>query len=167
MTGEPETMTATTAAQRAEDRTEGGGGRLVAWLVTPFAAVLPWLLTIGGALLLARSALAYRVNFERGWGELAAGVVALLVAALLWAALTVWSSSGTTVAGLATLAVGLYVTTRSGASLVARMGREGPVPLQSPLYSIANEIVLLPLGAVLLAAGLGAAGARRLARRRG
>ena len=70
-------------------------------------------------------------------------------------------------AGLATLAVGLYVTTRSGASLVARLGREGPVTLQSPLYSIANEIVLLPLGAVLLAAGLGAAGARRLARRRG
>ncbi|MFX4286778.1 hypothetical protein ACQBJO_01230 [Janibacter sp. G349] len=140
MTGEPGTTTATTAAQRAEDRTEGGGGRLVAWLVTPFAAVVPWLLMVGGAL--------------------------LVVAALLWAVLTAWSSSGTTVAGLATLAAGLFVATRAGASLVAEVGREGPVTLQTPLYSVANETVLLPLGAVLLAAGLGAAGARRLARRR-
>lgn len=166
MTGEPGTTTATTAAQRAEDRTEGGGGRLVAWLVTPFAAVVPWLLMVGGALLVARSALAYRVNFERGWGELVGGLVLLLVAALLWAVLTAWSSSGTTVAGLATLAAGLFVATRAGASLVAEVGRERPVTLQTPLYSVANETVLLPLGAVLLAAGLGAAGARRLARRR-
>lgn len=166
MTGEPETTTATTAAQRAEDRTEGGGGRLVAWLVTPFAAVVPWLLMVAGALLVARSALAYRVNFERGWGELVGGLVLLVVAALLWAVLTAWSSAGTTVAGLATLAAGLFVTTRAGASLVAEIGREGPVTLQTPLYSVANETVLLPLGAVLLAAGLGAAGARRLGRRR-
>lgn len=166
MTGEPGTTTATTAAQRAEDRTEGGGGRLVAWLVTPFAAVVPWLLMVGGALLVARSALAYRINFERGWGELVGGLVLLLVAALLWAVLTAWSSSGTTVAGLATLAAGLFVATRAGASLVAEVGRERPVTLQTPLYSVANETVLLPLGAVLLAAGLGAAGARRLARRR-
>ena len=63
----------------------------------PFVAVVPWLLMVGGALLVARSALAYRINFERGWGELVGGVVLLLVAALLWAVLTAWSSSGTTV----------------------------------------------------------------------
>ena len=152
--------------RHTEVRWATAGKMVVAWLVTPFVAVVPWLLMVGGALLVARSALAYRINFERGWGELVGGVVLLLVAALLWAVLTAWSSSGTTVAGLATLAAGLVVTTRAGASLVAEIGREGPVTLQTPLYSVANETVLLPLGAVLLAAGLGAAGARRLARRR-
>lgn len=152
-------------SQRAEHRTSSGG-RLTAQLLTPLLAVVPWLMMMGAIVLLARSMTSYRVTFERGWGEIVGGTVLLLVAAGLWAALTAWSSSGAAVAGLCTLAFGFFVVTEPGLRLVYRMGREGPASLQTAWYSVASELLLLPIGALLLAAGLGAAGARRWGRRR-
>lgn len=172
MARDPETTTSMATGsgaswtQRAEDRPGAGGGRLVAQLVTPFVAVVPWLLTAAGALLLANASIAYRLTYETGWAELVGGVLLTLLAAAIWAALTVWSSVGATVAGLCTLVLGIVAATEPGARMVYRIGREGPVSLQSSLYIVATPTMLIPLGSLLIAAGLGAAGARRLRRRR-
>lgn len=175
MTEDAETTRMSTAestsaswTQRAEDRASGGGGgRMVAWLVTPFVAVVPWLVMAGGVLLLLHAARSIQISFQPAWGALVGGTLVVLVAALLWAALTAWSSVGTVVAGLCTVAAGLATATRPGIEVVSRLGIEGPVRLQSLLYGFATPYVLVPLGALLIAGGLGAAGARRLGRRRG
>lgn len=173
MSGNAESTSASTTAgaaapwtRRSQDTPGGGGGRVLARVVTPFVAVVPWLIMLVGQFLLLRSLQSYRVQFEMGWGELVLGIVVLMVSALVWAGLTAWSSAGTTVAGLATIAVGVAVATAPGARLVFRIGREGPVTLQSVIYAFFTPANLVPLGCLLLAAGLGAAGARRLARRR-
>ena len=163
MTGEPETTTATTAAQRAEDRTEGGSSRLLAWLLTPLVAVLPWWVTIGGLWMLARGWRSYAEQFQPQWGATFAGAAVLVLAALLWAAVTAWSSVGTTVAGLCTLALGVALgdlqLARSIYDLV-------PTSVGRDAYVILTPMNFLLFGSLLLAAGLGGAGARRLGRRR-
>lgn len=134
---------------------------MVARLLTPALAVVPWLVMTGGILFLLRASRSMRLRFEPAWGELVGGVVLVLLSALLWAALTAWSSVGTTVAGLCTIALGLATATHFGMRTVFRLGREGPVRLQDLFYGFATPTLLVPLGALLLAAGLGAAGARR------
>lgn len=155
--------TATTAAQRAEDRSEGGGGRLLAWLLTPFAAVVPWWLMCAGVWVVARALQAYSVRFTTEWGTALAGVAVLLLAAVLWAAVTAWSSVGTTLAGVCTLAFGLAMFALSVShrvyDLVPRsLGREA--------YFVLSPLNFVLMGSLLIAAGLGAAAARRIGRRR-
>lgn len=166
MTGEPETTTATTAAQRAEDRTEGGPSRLLAQLLAPVVAIVPWLTTFGGATLLGHATVRMQVRFEQPWGLLLGGLFVLVVAALLWAALTAWSSSGAVVAAGCTIGVGVLLATREGARFLWEMTGEGPVTLQRPLLTVLTPTTFFLVGSLLLAAGLGAAGARRLGRRR-
>ena len=170
MTGETETTTSQGHAapwtQHAEDRTGGGGGRTIARAISLVAAVVPWGVLMAGMLLLVRAENERRIRFEMGWGMFIGGVVIVLVAMLLWAALTAWSSLGTTVAGLATLVSGVVIATESGYRLLADLAQAGPAPFTSAVYVVGAPYVLVPLGAVLVAAGLGAAGARRLGRRR-
>lgn len=169
MTGETETTTSRGHAapwtQHAEDRTGGGGGRTIARAISLVAAVVPWGVLMAGMLLLVRAENERRIRFEMGWGMFIGGVVIVLVAMLLWAALTAWSSLGTTVAGLATLVSGVVIATDSGYRLLADLAQAGPAPFTSAVYVVGAPYVLVPLGAVLVAAGLGAAGARRLGRR--
>lgn len=175
MTGDAETTTTSTTegstapwAQQAEGRTGGGGrSRVLARVLSPVAAVLPWLVMMAGQGLMLKAYESYRIRFEMGWGTLIVGVILMLVAAILWAALAAWSSTGPLVAGAATIGLGLFVATSSGARLIYRLGVEGPASVQSVMYGVLTPVNLIPIGSLLLAAGLGAAGARRLGRRRG
>lgn len=150
----------TSWAQRAEDRTDPPG-RTLARVVSPVAAVLPWLITVVGLALLARGSVLFQRTFEVPWGYLLGGAAVLVLAALIWAALTAWSSSGTTIAGVLTLAAGV---------LLAAPGVDRQVypPLtnlagsqQELVHHVVTSMNLLLWGSLLLAAGLGAAGARR------
>lgn len=159
---------ATSWAQRAEDRAAsptGGRSRLAGQLVTPFLAVLPWAGTVVGCLLLARATTQMQMRFEQSWGLIIGGALVLVIAAVGWAAITAWSSSGAVVAGLCTMATGVFVATRPGMQAVSQLGQSGPVPVQYPLYSVATPLNLLVLGSMLLALGLAASAARRLGRR--
>ncbi|MDV3295807.1 MAG: hypothetical protein LOY01_08320, partial [Brachybacterium paraconglomeratum] len=49
-----------------------------------------------------------------------------------------------------------------GAAPPGLAAQAGPAPFTSAVYVVGAPYVLVPLGAVLVAAGLGAAGARRL-----
>ena len=60
---------------------------------------------------------------------------------------------------------GVVIATDSGYRLLADLAQAGPAPFTSAVYVVGAPYVLVPLGAVLVAAGLGAAGARRLGRR--
>ncbi len=152
--------------QQVHDRAEGGSSRLLAWLVAPFVAVVPWLVTFLAVCLLASVQFRMQTRYEAAWGMVFAGLLVLVVAAVMWAALTVWSSSGAIVAGLCTLLLGLFSVTGPGMSLVFRMGRHGPDFIQQSFYSVAGPATLILFGSLLLAMGLGAAGARRLGARR-
>lgn len=166
MTGEPGTTTATTAAQHAEDRVDGGPSRLMAQLLAPVVAIFPWLTTFAGATLLAYATVRMQERFEQQWGLVFGGLVVLVVAALLWAALAAWSSSGALVAGVCTIAVGVLLATRGWSRFLWEVTGDGPVTLQRPLLTVITPFNFFLVGSLLLAVGLGAAGARRLGRRR-
>lgn len=139
--------------------------RLVARLLTPVLAVVPWMVTLAGGLMLSQSVMQFQVRLEGNWTLLIGGTLVLLLGALLWAALTAWSSVGTTVAGMATIIVGLLAYTQTGMRAIYEIGIESPLRLQWPLIMFVDSMTLILIGSLLLAAGLGAAGARRVGRR--
>lgn len=146
---------------RAEDDLGGRGSRTLARVVSPLVAVLPWLMTAGGLWAMARVNRNYALRLEPAWGWLLGTLAVLVLAALVWAALTAWSSVGTTLAGLGTLALGIVVSMpelwqQVSPSLIRVLGRD--------YWFVINPTNCLLMGSLLLAAGLGAAGARRLRR---
>lgn len=147
---------------RAEDDIRGaGGGRVLGRLATPFLAVIPWLLTVGGLWVLARSARAQAEQFETDWGHVVGAVVLFALAALAWAALTAWSSVGTTLAGVVSLAFGVAL---SSVSLAREIYAVFPNRMGNEVWYFVTPMNFLLMGSLLLAAGLGAAGARRMRR---
>lgn len=146
---------------RAEDDIGRGSGRVLPRLLTPFLAVVPWLVTMGGLWMLARSGRAFAERFETQWGFTLGAVALLLVAALLWAALTAWSSVGTTVAGLCSLVFGIAL---SDVRLTSEIHQLVPDLMTRDVWLFITPMNFLLLGSVLIAAGLGAAGARRVRR---
>lgn len=173
MTGDAETTTTSTSdgaaaapwTQRAEGRTGGGGrSRLLAWLLSPVLAVVPWVVTIAGFGMVTGWYVGFQRAFATQWGPLLGGLVVLVLAALLWALLTAWSSAGTVVAGTATIIFGLLLgvvdINRAVLDTLDALGIE----LTSAFYLFTPPSMIL-VGSLLLGVGLGAAGARRLARR--
>lgn len=153
---------ATTRAHRAEDDTSGGGGRMLARLVSPFLAVIPWLLTMGGLWMLARSARTQAEQFETAWGQVVGAVVLFVLAALVWAALTAWSSVGTTLAGVASLAFGIAL---SSVSVAREIYTAFPSGMGNEVWYFVTPMNFLLMGSLLIGGGLGAAGARHLGHR--
>lgn len=151
----------TNRTYRAEDDISGGGSRLLGRVLTPFVAVVPWVMTMGGLWLLASSAKSFAEQFETNWGQVGGAVVLFVVAALLWAALTAWSSVGTTLAGLLTLALGVAL---SSVSLAREIYNLVPGAMGQQVWYFVTPMNFLLMGSLLLAAGLGAAGARRMRR---
>lgn len=141
-----------------------GGGRLLPWLLGPVAAVVPWLVTIAGAVVLSRWLQVMQRNFEAEWGLVVGGTAVLLLAAVLWAVLTAWSSSGAVVAGLATIGLGVALAEPGFGYKIMRPIVELSSVAREASY-IMTPLLLIPVGSLLLAAGLGAAGARRLGAR--
>lgn len=146
---------------RAEDDISGGESRMLGRLLTPFLAMVPWLLTMGGLWLLASATKSSWEQFETQWGSVGGAVVLFVVAALLWAAVTAWSSVGTTLAGLATLAVGVALNI---ASVAREIYNFFPNTMGAQVWYFVSPMNFLLVGSLLLAAGLGAAGARRMRR---
>ena len=154
----------TSRTYRAEDDISGGGGsRALARLLTPVLAVLPWLLTMGGLVLAAEWQMRFMQRLQSEWGFLLGATAVFVVAALVWAGLTAWSSVGTVLAGLLTILLGLALATPD-------LGREIYTLLtdlsgdSGRVYTIATPINFALIGSLLLAAGLGASGARRMRR---
>ncbi len=154
----------TSRTYRAEDDIgRGGGSRALARLLTPVLAVLPWLLTMAGVGLAAEWQVRYQLRFESQWAFILGAAALLVVAALVWGVVTAWSSVGTILAGLLTLALGLAVSVPEIGREVFRLGSQLPGDGRW-WYTAMSAINLLVLGSLLLAAGLGAAGARRTRR---
>lgn len=154
----------TSRTYRAEDDISGGGGsRALARLLTPVLAVLPWLLTMAGVGLAAEWQVRYQMRFETQWAFILGAAALLAVAALIWGAITAWSSVGTVLAGLLTLALGLAVSVPEIGSEVFRLGSDLPGDGRW-WYTAVSSINLLVVGSLLLGAGVGASGARRMRR---
>lgn len=151
----------TTRTHRAEDDIGRSGDRALAWLVTPFLAAIPWLLTMGGLWVLGRAARTQAVRFETAWVEVLGAAALLVVAALLWAAVTAWSSVGTTLAGVVTLVLGVLLHQPSVAREAYRLLSGGA---SGEVWYVVTPMNFLLLGSLLVAGGLGAAGARRMGR---
>lgn len=171
MTGEETTSRFTTTGtagpwtQRAEDRTGGRGrSRVLAWLLSPVLAVAPWLLTLAGFVVVSGWYVGFQRAFATQWGPLLGGLVVLVLAGVLWAVLTAWSSAGAIVAGAATIVFGLLLGVVEVNRAVLDALRGLGIELTSAYYVFTPPSMIL-VGSLLLAAGLGAAGARRLALR--
>lgn len=157
--------TGTSRAHRAEDDTSrGGGSRILARLLTPVLAVIPWLATVAGLGIVSEWQMRFAQRFQTDWGILLGAVAVFVVAALLWAALTAWSSVGTVLAGALTVVLGLVLASPEASGQVYELLRDLPVDNRR-MYSILTPTNFLLIGSLLLAAGLGAAGARHLGRR--
>lgn len=146
---------------RAEDDLSGGGSRMITRLLTPFLAVIPWLLVMGGLWLLARAGRTLSERLETQWGPVLGAVAVLVVAALLWAVVTAWSSAGTTLAGLLTLAAGVAL---SDLDIARRVHEALPHAVVDDSWRVVTPVNFFLVGSLLLAAGLGASGARRMRR---
>lgn len=140
--------------------------RLLAYLLTPFVAVVPWLLTLLGIGLVNRGMLDYQRTFETPWTWVLGGAGALVLAALLWALLTAWSSLGTLLAGLLTLILGLLVPTRPVSRWLVDIAYDAGSLVRETVLTLTNPVYFLLIGSLLVAAALAASGARRLARTR-
>ncbi|WP_435201953.1 hypothetical protein [Janibacter sp. GS2] len=151
----------TSRTYRAEDDLRGRGGRTLARVLSPVVAVLPWSMTVGGLWAMARVSRNSALRLEPAWGWLLGALALLVLAALVWAALTAWSSVGTTLAGLCTLALGVAV---SIPALWQQVSPSLSRVLGQDFWFVINPTNCLLMGSLLLAAGLGAAGARRLRR---
>lgn len=147
---------------RAEDDIGGGGGsRMLARVLTPFLAVIPWLVTVAGLAVMAEWQVRFAREFQTSWEIVLGAVVAFLVAALLWAALTAWSSVGTVLAGLLTIGLGLVVASPEASRPIFEVLQDLPGGNQ-PVYSVVTPTHFFLIGSLLIAAGLGASGARRM-----
>lgn len=95
------------------------------------------------------------------WEWVIGATALLVVAALLWAVLTAWSSVGTVVVGLASIAAGMAVASTT----VLVQLYEWILALDESAWQlvpfVAKPATLTLLGAMLLAVGLGAALIRR------
>lgn len=154
----------TSRTYRAEDDISGGGGsRVLARLLTPFLAVIPWVLTMAGLAVGAEWQERFAQRFQTEWGFLLGTAAVLVVAALVWAALTAWSSVGTVLAGALTLLLGVMIASPEAARHLFDLLMELPGGGRR-VYFIVTPINFFLIGSLLLAAGLGAAGARRMRR---
>lgn len=143
---------------RAEDDISGGG-RALAQALAPVVAIVPWLMTMGGLWALGRASESLAARFQTDWAWVLGGLALLVVAALVWAAVIAWSSSGAIAAGLCSLAAGFALSFPSVMSEVySALPRSGG---RSLWYVVTSGNFML-LGSLLLAAGIGAAAARRL-----
>lgn len=140
---------------------------MVARLASLPLAVILWLLTMGGLALHQQATAELRLNLERtfdaglpmGW---TLGATALLVvAALLWAVLTAWSSVGTVVVGVATVAFGVAMSSREVFIWVLELTNGLDWSVRQLLPAMLTPEHLTFLGSMLLAVGLGASLARR------
>lgn len=151
---------------RAEDdisRGGGGGSRALARLLTPVLAVIPWLLTMAGLAVAAEWQLRYQQRFETDWGFVLGAAAVLVVAGLIWAALTAWSSVGTVLAGVITLVLGGVVASPEAGRQIYDLLLDLPGDGRR-VYFIVTPTNFFLIGSLLIAAGLGAAGARRMRR---
>lgn len=130
-------------------------------LLSPLLAVVPWWLTMIGTGLLVRwfSPESYRTS----WTWLIGGTTVLLLSALAWGALTAWSSLGTLVAGTITVVFGVLTATWAARRFL--FAHLGGGTWGATALNVVEPRHLVPIGTMLVAAGLGAAGARHLARR--
>lgn len=137
-----------------------GGSSMLARLVSPFAAVVPWLLTMAGLLLASRWLFDIQ-RVQASWEAIIGGAVLLIVAALIWAALTAWSSVGTFIAGASTVAVGVLLAEPEVYLWVATEFSSAGGTNSSMAFSTFTPVNFFLFGSLLVAAALGAAGARR------
>lgn len=136
----------------------------MARLVTPFLAVVPWLMTMAGLFVLGRSYLELQQRLQTSWGWVLGGTALLVLAALVWAVVTAWSSAGTTVAGVCTLLLGgAFAVPELQMEFFALIRKVGFLN-HATSYGVFSTMNFMLYGSLLLAGGLGAAGSRRLRR---
>lgn len=149
---------------RAEDDISGGGGsRVLARVLTPFLAVIPWVITMAGLAVISEWQVRFAQRFQTDWGILLGAVAVFVVAALLWGALTAWSSVGTVLAGALTVVLGLVIAAPEASRHVFDLLMDLPGDSRR-VYFIVTPTNFLLFGTLLIAAGLGASGARRVRR---
>ena len=137
--------------------------RVVAWLLSPLVAILPWWITILGVMALARWQ--YPGPGESADVSLLVGATAwLLFAGLLWALVTAWSSTGPVVAGMCSLLTGWLLNTGAAQNRVWDLTYVLDLDTSQEVRWLAQPVFFLLVGSLLVAAGLGAAGARRSSR---
>ncbi|WP_201467865.1 hypothetical protein [Janibacter melonis] len=155
-------MTTTTddaSPYRLEGRPRSRG---LARALSPLVAVAPWLLTVAGIALAGEWQRGVYARGERSLGLLLAALVVLLLAALLWAAVTAWSSVGTVLAGVLTVVLALALGAPGPVSrAISQSVLEAGLPYRAYAVLVA-PVPFLVLGTTLVAAGLAAAAARRL-----
>lgn len=139
----------------------GGSARAAARTLSVAAMLLPALVGFGATLMINRAMMEYYRQFQPAWGLLLAGVVLLLIAAVLTGAIAAWSSAGPLVTGVLTSLLGFFLILPQGNrfwfDLVGSLG-----PSASPwLRQAVMGPTYLIVGVLLVAVGLGAAGARR------
>lgn len=140
------------------------GSSAAARLVSPFIAVVPWFLTMTGLTVASRWHITIVRTMESSWAVVIGGTALLILAALIWAALTAWSSVGTFVAGACTLLLGLLLSSPEVYIPASRKLFDGSVPGWQAMALTLSPPTFLLIGSLLLAASLGAAGARRRGR---
>lgn len=139
---------------------------LTARLASLPLAVIIWLLTMGGLALHQQAKSELRLELERTVDptlpmEWTLGATVLLVVAgLLWAVLTAWSSVGTVVVGVVTVAFGVVMSSRAGLLWVVERASDYDWGLRLLPAMLTPEQLTL-LGSMLLAVGLATALARR------
>lgn len=145
---------------RAEDDIDGGS-RALAQALAPVVAVVPWLMTVGGLWAMGRASESMAARFQTDWVWVLGGLAALVVAALVWAAVIAWSSSGALAAGLCSLVAGVAL---SIPGVMSEVYSALPSGGGRSLWYVVTSGNFMLLGSLLLAAGLGASAARRLRR---
>ncbi len=158
-------MSAGSAGATTTSVAPGGESRLLPRLLTPVLAVVPWWMTIAGVANLQRWYFDYARRLESMTVTLLAAVAVLLVAAVIWGALSAWSSAGTLLAGGVTVLWGFATGLPSVMRTIFQATSLRDLTGVQLFQVLTSPVVLVLLGSLLLAAGLGAAGARRLARR--
>lgn len=136
--------------------------RLLARLLSPALAILPWWITVMGVARL--SAWQYPLPGDSGLGPVLTAAAFLLVAAVLWALVSAWSATGPLLAGVCTVWTAVFLATREGQLIMSRLTLTTDVDFMRTTQYLAHPGHSVVVGCLLLAAGLGAAGARRLSR---
>lgn len=152
----------TSATTRAIPMPRALRSRLLARLLSPALATLPWWVTVMGVARL--SAWQYPLPGESGLGPVLTATAFLLVGAVLWALVTAWSATGPLCAGVCTLWTAGLLATRQGQLIMSRLTLTTDVDFMRTSQYLAHPGHSVVVGCLLLAAGLGAAGARRLPR---
>lgn len=157
----PATQTHQTAPSSAS-ATQILRSRWTARLLSPVVAVLPWWVTLIGVAGLYE----WRNSFNGGPGfSLVLGpTLWLLLGALLWGAVTAWSSVGTLLAGGWTVLTGLGLSTRAGQIWLGRVTLSRDVDFMMTADWLGRPFFALVIGSLLLAMGLATAVVRHLPR---